>query len=255
MHCKHPEKEEIRQLLQLWKAVFGEHDGFWELFLETGFQSSHCRCILENNQVLAGLYWFDCSCGTDKIAYIYAVVTDPAHRGKGLCRKLMTDVHSLLEAQGYASAMLVPAEEGLREMYRKMGYEDCTSVKKLICASDGSAGSAADIQNIGTEEFAVLRRKFLPENSVLQEGIQLPFLAAQAQLFAGQDFLLAAWLEGNTLHGVELLGNSNAAPGILRALGCETGAFQIPGNEKPFAMIHRITKTAGKPAYFGFSFD
>ena len=83
----------------------------------------------------------------------------------------------------------------------------------------------------------------------------LPFLAAQAQLFAGADFLLAAWREEDTLHGMELLGNAHAAPGILRALGCENGVFQIPGGEKPFAMICKFTKTAGTPAYFGFSFD
>ena len=89
----------------------------------------------------------------------------------------------------------------------------------------------------------------------MQEGIQLPFLAAQAQLFAGQDFLLAAWLEGNTLHGMELLGNTNAAPGILRALGCETGIFQTPGVNLPFSMIHKLHNTAVVPKYFGFSFD
>jgi len=74
-------------------------------------------------------------------------------------------------------------------------------------------------------------------------------------LFAGADFLLAAYLDENKLHGMELLGNPEAAPGILHALGCETGTFQIPGAEKPFAMIHKLTENAGKPAYFGFSFD
>ena len=124
MNFEQPSAHHIPQLIKLWKEVFGEYDGFWELFLETGFQPDHCRCITEKGQVLAGLYWFDCSCGKEKIAYIYAVVTDPTHRGKGLCRKLMADVHSLLQQQGYAGVMLVPAEKGLREMYRKMGFQD-----------------------------------------------------------------------------------------------------------------------------------
>jgi predicted GNAT family N-acyltransferase len=252
MNFEHPGKQQIPQLLQLWKDVFGEYDGFWELFLDTAFQPDHCRCITENNQVVAGLYWFDCICGSDKIAYVYAVVTDPAHRGRGLCRKLMADVHSLLTQQGYAGVMLVPAEEGLREMYRKMGYEDCTRIGSLSC----NAGvSPVQIRNIGIEEYAALRRQLLPEGSVLQEGVQLPFLAAQAQLFAGADFLLAAYLDGEKLHGMELLGNSAAAPGILRALGCETGIFQIPGEEKPFAMIHKLQKNAATPKYFGLAFE
>ena len=90
---------------------------------------------------------------------------------------------------------------------------------------------------------------------MLQEGVQLPFLAAQVQLFAGEDFLLAAYLEGEKLRGTELLGNPEAAPGILRALGCESGTFQIPGEEKPFAMIHKLHAMAATPNYFGFSFD
>lgn len=252
MIFEHPDTHQIPQLMDLWKEVFGEYDGFWELFRDTAFLPDHCRCITENGRVIAGLYWFDCSCGQDKIAYIYAVVTDPRHRGRGLCRMLMEEVHGLLTERGYASAMLVPADEGLRGMYRKMGYEDCTAIRTL----SGSAGDrAVEIRNVSAAEYAALRRKLLPEKSVLQEGLNLTFLAAQAQLFVGKDFLLAAYLEENKLHGMELLGNADTAPGILRALGCETGTFQIPGTQKPFAMIHKLTENAVIPRYFGFSFD
>lgn len=252
MSFEQPSAHHIPQLIKLWKEVFGEYDGFWELFLDTAFQSDHCRCVTENGQVVAGLYWFDCSCGTDQIAYIYAVVTDPAHRGKGLCRKLIADVHTLLAEQGYDSVMLVPADEGLREMYRKMGYEDCTTISEITCTA---ADVPAKIHSVSPEEYATLRRSMLPETGVLQEGNNLTFLAAQTQLFAGADFLLAAWLEGDTLHGTELLGNTNAAPGILRALGCEMGIFQTPGASQPFSMIHKLHPAAVVPTYFGFSFD
>jgi len=252
MIFEQPDPSQLEQLVQLWKEAFGEYDGFWELFLETGYLPEHCRCITENGQPLAGLYWFDCSCGDDKIAYVYAVVTDSRHRGRSLCRKLMEEVHTHLSACGYDSVMLVPAEEGLRQMYRKLGYEDCTTVGKLSCPA---GNTAVEIRNVSTEEYAALRRKLLPEGGVLQEGIQLPFLTAQAQLFAGADFLLAAYLDGEELHGMELLGNPEAAPGIVKALGCDRGIFQLPGKETPFAMIHRLTNTAATPIYFGFSFD
>lgn len=252
MNFEHPKETGIPQLVSLWKEAFGEYDGFWELFLDTAFLPDHCRCVTENGQIIAGLYWFDCSCGHDTIAYVYAVVTDPRHRGKGLCRKLMADVHDLLKKRGYASVMLVPADNALREMYRKLGYEDCTSIGEFSCVS---GNTATEIRCIKENEYTALRRKFLPENGVLQEGLNLTFLAAQAQLFTGTDFLLAAYLENGLLHGIELLGNPETAPGILRAIGCETGKFQIPGTEKPFAMIYKLTENAVKPTYFGFSFD
>ena len=252
MEFEYPQKNHIPQLVSLWQEAFGDCDGFWELFLNTGFLPDHCRCITENNQVIAGLYWFDCRCEQDNIAYIYGVVTDPQHRGSGLCRMLMGGVHALLEQEGYASAMLVPASPGLRQMYRKMGYEDCTDVRELRVA----AGETAEaVRSVGMEEYARLRRRLLPEESVLQEGIQLPFLAAQAQLFAGEGFLLAAYREEDSLHGMEFLGNPQKTPGILRALGCTAGKFRMPGDEKLFAMLCKLTEQAVTPAYFGFAYD
>ena len=81
------------------------------------------------------------------------------------------------------------------------------------------------------------------------------FLAAQAQLFAGEDFLLAAYLENDRLQGMELLGNTGATPGILRALGCKTGTFQIPGKDRPYAMLHKLKENAAIPQYFGLAFE
>ena len=114
---------------------------------------------------------------------------------------------------------------------------------------------APEENTIDAEEYARLRREYLPEMGVLQEGKNLSFLAAQAQLFTGADFLLAAYLENDRLQGMELLGNTAAAPGILRALGCKTGTFQIPGKDRPYAMLHKLKEHAVIPQYFGLAFE
>lgn len=252
MTFDHPTQAHIRQLLTLWKSVFGEWSGFWEMFLETAFSPRRCRCVLEEGQVTAALTWLDCCCEGQKIAYIYAVVTHPDHRGKGLCRRLLADTHALLKEQGYAAALLVPAEEGLRAMYEKMGYRTCTHVKEFRCEAGPSPVS---LRAVGPEEFAQLRRRFLPASGVLQEKENLPFLARQMQFFAGNDFLLTAYLEEDSLTAAELLGNKDAAPGILSALGAKKGSFRCPGKEIPFAMWHPLQEDAAAPDYFGFAFD
>lgn len=244
--------EQIPQLLALWKDAFGEWDGFWELFLNTAFSPSRCRCMVEGKQIAASLCWFDTQCNGQKQAYIYAVVTHPAYRGRGLCRRLMEDSHQHLAALGYAAALLVPAEEGLRQMYQKMGYRNCSAVSEFSC----DAGTMpVTIEAIGPADYARMRRSFLPENSVIQEGENLIFLAQQAEFFTGDNFLLAAYTEGTTLHAMELLGNRQAAPGILAALNCTRGDFRVPGEEKAFTMIHPLRRDAAVPAYFGFAFD
>lgn len=240
-----------RQLLPLWKEIFGDYDGFWELFLRTGYSPDRCRCITEEG-ITAALCWFDCFCHRQKWAYVYAVMTNPAHRGQGLCRILMKDTHEHLQKLGYAGVLLVPAEEGLRKMYRKMGYETCTCVSEFSCAA---GEEAAALRALSPEEYAGLRRQYLPEGGVMQEGENLTFLAAQAELLTGENCLLAVWREEDTLHGMELLGDIVSAPAIVKALGCKEGHFRTPGETKPFAMGLKLQESVIFPDYFGFAFD
>lgn len=240
------------QLLALWKSVFGEYGSFWEMFLETVFSPERCRCILDGEQIAASLCWLNAEYRGQRIAYIYAVVTNPAYRGQGLCRRLMDDTHRHLAELGYHTALLVPAAEGLREMYRKMGYRDCTTVSEFSCEA---ASAPVCLRAIGPAEYTRLRRNYLPEGGVVQEEENLTFLARQAEFFTGEDFLLAAYREDDALYGMELLGNVLSAPGILAALNCINGDFRAPGEEKPFAMCSPLLEGAVIPSYFGFAFD
>lgn len=252
MEIKQPSRHHIPQLRQLWKTAFGDTDVFLDSFFHTAFSFDRCRCVLEGDRIAAVLYWFDCTVTEQKTAYIYAVATHPDFRGRGLCRSLMADTHALLASRGYASALLVPQKESLRKMYAGMGYRDVGGLDITACTA---AEAPAALRSIGPEEFAVLRRQYLPENSVVQEGENLAFLARQLQFYTGSGFLLAAYSENGVLHGVELLGDPAAAPGIVTALGCCRGSFRMPGSAHAFAMFHPLADDAAVPAYFGFAFD
>ena len=240
------------QLKALWKEAFGDPDGFIDAFLSTAFSESRCRCITEDGHIVAALYWLDCSCRGKKLAYIYAVATAKAYRGKGLCRSLMADTHCHLARLGYAGAILVPGSKELFSLYEKMGYRTCSGVMQI---NSEKGERKAALTPLDKQTYAALRRLFLPEGGVLQEGENLDFLASYAKLYRGQDFLLAAYTEKNTLHGVELLGNATAAPGIVAALGADRGQFRTPGEELPFAMYLSLTEDLPMPAYFGIAFD
>ncbi len=240
------------QLRKLWEEAFGEHNGFWGLFLETAYDPRRCQYLEEEGTITAALTWLDCSCGGKKMAYIYAVATQPAHRGKGLCRALLARTHAHLREGGYAAALLVPEGQALREMYGKLGYRDCTRVTEFSCQAQGPE---IPLKAIGTEEYGAVRRRLLPEKGVLQEGENLRFLAGQAQFYRGEDCLMAAWQEDGALTAMELLGNPALAPRILKTLECWKGHFRIPGEGKPFAMGISLDGGADLPEYFGFAFD
>lgn len=240
-----------KQLKKLWFLAFGDSEEFIDLFFRTAYAPDHCLYLTDGDQLTAALYWLDCEYRGQKQAYIYAVATHPDHRGKGLCRKLMEQTHEILKAQGYTAALLRPAEVGLRRMYRKMGYRLCTGVSEFDC----TAGTAVPLRKIDAEEYAALRRQYLPEDGVIQEGVSLSYLASYAGLYAGADFLLAGAPYDGAFNGIELLGNRDAAAGILAALGHETGSFRCPGRDIPFGMFLPLCADAAEPGYLGLVFD
>ena len=241
----------IKELTNLWHLAFGDGEEFIDLFFRTAYDPEKCLYLTEEDQISAALYWLDCEFQGQKQAYIYAVATHPDHRGKGLCRQLMEKTHEVLKQQGYTAALLRPADEGLRRMYRKMGYRTATCVAEFTC----TAGTSIPLREIGATEYGILRRQFLPEGGVIQEGTSLPYLASYAKFYAGTDFLLTGNIYDGTFVGMELLGNHEAAPGILAALGMEQGSFRCPGGQIPFGMFLPLTESAAEPSYLGLVFD
>lgn len=245
MNIDHPTLPQIPQLRLLWKEAFGDTDAFLDIFFSTAFDARRCFCVTDCNRIVAAAYWFRC----EEYAYIYAVATAQSHRGQGLCHKLMAVLHAHLAAEGFAGCIVVPGEESLRRFYSGMGYGDFGGIQAFSC----QAGVPLPMRKIDAQEFAALRRLYLPEGGVAQERENLAFLSRWAEFYAGEDYLLAATREGDTIRGLELLGNANAAPGILATLGTKNGIFHIPGHV-PFAMYKSLGGNHA-PTYFGFAFD
>ncbi len=259
MNIDHPLPCQMPQLRALWQEAFGDSEAALDCFFDHAYAPQRCLCITDGAATVAAAYWFDCGTvpyplpgegASGKYAYIYAVATATSHRGRGLCHRLMDSIHALLARRGYAGAMVVPGEESLRQFYAGMGYENFGGVQQLHCLA--AQGSVA-MHPVDAAEFSALRRRFLPAGAVVQEGENLAYLQAYAQFFAGEDFLLTALPDGESVLGLELLGNAAAAPGIVKALGAKSGRFQIPGGGL-FAMYQPLN-CKKPPTYFGFAFD
>ena len=253
MNIDRPTPEQLPALRTLWREAFGDTEEFLDAFTATALSADRCRCAVVDGVVAAALYWFDCSHAGRPVAYIYAVATAKAFRGRGICRQLMDDTHRQLTRMGYEGVILSPATEALFEMYGKMGYRTCSSIRSFVC---GAAPEVVQLYRVDKEEYARLRRQLLPEGGVIQERENMDFLAAWADLYAGPGFLLAAIKEDNKLIGLELLGNESLAPAIVEMLGCAEGSFRTPGAGEPFAMYLPLggSKLA-PPTYFGLAFD
>jgi GNAT superfamily N-acetyltransferase len=60
-------------------------------------------------------------------AYILNVYTEPAYRGHGLARRIMTDIVDWCREQGFARVMLHASRYG-RPLYESMGFEPTTEM-------------------------------------------------------------------------------------------------------------------------------
>lgn len=228
----------------LWATAFGD-DGWIDCFFRTAFREENTLSSLRNGQIAAGLAWMDVTCEGRKLAYLYAVATAPEFRHQGLCRELMAKTQEMLTSRGYDGSVLVPADEGLRQMYADMGYRNFGGVRNLTV----TAGAPVPLREISPEEYAALRREYLPQGGIVQEDGAIEYLAQSAKLCAGDDFLLAAAEE----EPMELLGDASQAPGILGALGKKQGTFRLPGTE-PFGMFRPTREGTWVPGYFGLAF-
>lgn len=250
MRFEYPTAGTVKALRELWKRCFGDTDDFLDVFFSTGFAPERCRCAMDGDALTAALYWLDCRYQGRKLAYIYAVATDLAYRGQGICHALMADTHDLLRRLGYAGALLVPGSDGLWGFYGAMGYVPCAGLSTVST----EAGAPVALEQITPRAYAQRRREQLPQGGVIQEGAALAFLAAQCRFYAGDRCLVAARREGERLFAYELLGDIAAAPGVVAALGASEGELRCPGEAQRYAMYLPLDDD-GMPRYFAFGFD
>jgi len=252
MTINKPGLENVLALRSLWQKTFGDTDAFLDHFFSKAFCADRCLCAWEAGQLMGAVYWFDCSCAGEKLAYFYALAVEESHRGRGIGSSLMRQAHDLLTQEGYSGVLLVPQEASLRRLYERLGYQD--GPRHRVFSALAST-EPVPLYPVEVEEYAILRKSYLPPNAVVQEGENLTFLQTQARFYRGANFLLAARQEGQTLYGLELLGDTGAAGGILQTLACEKGLFRTPGNDTRFAMALPLKEEAQRPAYFAFAFD
>ena len=229
----------------LWAAAFGD-DGWIDSFFRTAYRPENTLAIFREGQLAAGLAWMQTSCQGRKLAYLYAVATAPEYRHQGLCRELMAKIQEVLTSRGYDGSVLVPADDGLRQMYAGMGYRNFGGVENLTLP----AGTPVPLWEVTPQEYAALRRNYLPVGGIVQEDGAIEYLAESAKLYAGNGFLLTATPD----EPMELLGDASQTAGIVGALGKAEGTFRLPG-PSPFAMFRPICNDSWTPAYFGLAFE
>jgi hypothetical protein len=161
----------------------------------------------------------------------------------------MGDTHRHLASLGYTGAALVPAGEKLICLYAKLGYRPFGSMVKTTVEAAGREA----VEAVDEKSFCALRRRYLPENGILQEGAALAYLQTFTGFYAGEAFLACATVEGDTAFFQEYLGDPACLPGVTAALGAQKGIAYLPGEGERAAMYRSLTWETEIPGYLGLS--
>lgn len=247
MIIKPPFAEDIPALRRLWQQAFGDSDAFLDSFFGTAFSPDRSLCVVCRGQLAAAGYWFDCDWQGQPVAYIYALATDEAFRGRRVGVTLMKEIHTRLKSLGYKGVALVPGNAGLFFYYEKLGYRGFSPARTVTVTP---LDMGLTVQPASKDAYYLLRNARMHENGVLHSRNTFSFLETFCSFHTAGNAIFCLSREGNTLYFQEYLGDTALLPGITAALGGETAVVSVPG-EKPSAMYLPLGSSDELPTYFG----
>jgi len=139
-------------------------DGFPKFQRQRGFSAEHSFVALAEGDVAA--FWFSSAPlpGYGNRAYTLSVGTDPAHRRKGLCRRLfqaVVDKQKQGAGQGLQLEVITSNRDAI-SAYETFGFRTCRGLR--VCKVPANTGPAAQLEGL---VFDLARVEDLPGDETL----------------------------------------------------------------------------------------
>lgn len=226
------------QLRDLWHLVFGDSYDYIDAFFAAFPSEDIVHTLSVDGQVVSVLYALPLTLADGKrswpVVYIYAVATLPEYRGRGYMSLLMSKVEQLLCERGVSFLYLLPASEGLRDFYARLGYAPCSAratAEYRLC--DAVAKDCYLMPVMSIDELASSWREWQEREFpvVVHTRPLLELNACSCRMQGGGCFLLlrgavpiaAAFVikEQGTVLMLDVKGNDDASCNELKAALCD----------------------------------
>lgn len=116
----------INQVRALWELCFDDSEAFTDLYFRLRYTDDVNIALTEGGEVVSALQMlpYPMTFGNSRIdtAYVSGACTHPAHRGRGLMRRLLARAFEQMRSKGVAVSTLIPAEPWLFGYYAGVGY-------------------------------------------------------------------------------------------------------------------------------------
>ena len=115
---------------ELWQLAFGDDGAYVDNFYQTYYKPERMLLLEEDGVVQSMTAWFDTQLvlpgeGRFRAAYLYAVATDPAARGRGLAGRLLAGADEYFRGLAIPAVTTVPAEPSLHNFFGANGFREC----------------------------------------------------------------------------------------------------------------------------------
>ncbi len=122
-----PLESDYEKLKALWQTAFDDSKESLDFFFGNTVATERVLAAFEEGKPVSALYMLESDIVINKkkysAYYIYAVCTHPNYRGNGLMKSLFQELFKVAKARGIDYLFLVPEEEYLFEIYKKLGFE------------------------------------------------------------------------------------------------------------------------------------
>jgi len=157
--------QDMPRLKELWKLAFGDEDDYINHFFDRYYTPERMLVLDEQGIVQAMTAWFDMPVVSAQgevfpSAYLYAVATHPACRGRGLAGQLLDFADRWLKEQAFVCVTTVPARPDLHRFFGQNGF-----MEQLVLTREEylprTVEKNAPVKRVDAREYAALRENAL----------------------------------------------------------------------------------------------
>jgi GNAT superfamily N-acetyltransferase len=182
-----------RAVREIWKERFGDSDDYTRFFLERRFDSDDVFVALEKGDV-AGMAFAASAAlrvspgGADSmpVAYVYGVATAKAYHNTGVATAILEHIQ-----KSRPNNILVPADAGLAEFYKKRGYRAAFYHRVIEFGLDPVSGDDFSADEAEPDEYAEIRaRAFSREGDICWPKPYVAFMLEENGIRGGRSLII-----------------------------------------------------------------
>lgn len=281
---RQPCDQDLTELMALWQQAFGDSPEDTAFYFRHRHQHAN-MLVYEQEGNIAGMLsllpiQLSLAGRLLPARYVFAVATRIESRGQGISAALLLAAHALMQAEGSAASILVPAQPSLFDYYQKQGYQTAFFVDEQLV--DGSSLASPEVEGqvevctaaayqAGRNQFFIGSRLFGLWDEAALDFIRQSLAGNGAMLrlmVDGQQAFAVCELRDDVCRVLELVCPDDLRPQALallhRHFQAQRYLLRLPQGSlgeqstRPFGMIHWLIRPpalAGQPAWLAFAKD